>query len=100
MAGRKTGTVIYKHDLSPILTIFRLTPEAGGVFPPSRDGQYIALRRDDALVTRKAGTGPDGKSIYVPDLDRAGRQKTGPVTHAYSIASAPWEQEQYGYLEF
>ena len=27
MAGRKVGTVVYKHDLSPTLSIFRLMPE-------------------------------------------------------------------------
>ena len=26
--------------------------------------------------------------------------ETGPVTHSYSIASAPWEQEDFGCLEF
>ena len=100
MAERKTGRVTYKHDLSPILTIFRVAPETGSTFPPSHAGQYIALQRDDALVTKRAGVRPDGKPTYEPDLDPSGKQKTGPVTHAYSIASAPWEQERYGYLEF
>ena len=35
MAGRKVGTVVYTHDLSPILTIFRLMPEPGGALAPS-----------------------------------------------------------------
>lgn len=100
MARHRTGIVVYKRDLSPILTIFRLAPEPGHRFPPFRAGQYIALRREDGLVTRQAGTDPDGKPIYVPDTTPSGEQKTGPVTHAYSIASAPWEQERYGHLEF
>lgn len=100
MAGRKVGTVTYKRDLSSILTIFRLMPEAGSVFPPSKAGQYIALRRDDCKLTKKTGVGGDGAAVYGPDLDEAGRQKIGQVTHSYSIASAPWEQEEHGYLEF
>ena len=39
-------------------------------------------------------------SVYEPGLDGAGQQKVGQVTHSYSIASAPWEQEAHGYLEF
>lgn len=100
MAGRKVGTVTYKQDLSSILTIFRLMPEEGGAFPPSKAGQYIALRRDDCKLTRKVGVGDDGAAVYGPHLDEAGGQKIGPVTHSYSIASAPWEQEERGYLEF
>ena len=100
MAGRKVGTVCYKRELSPLLTIFRLSPEAESRFPPSKAGQYIALRRDDCGLTKKVGLSPDGRPVYRPDLDPSGRQKGGPVTHSYSIASAPWEQEQYGYLEF
>lgn len=100
MAGRKVGTVTYKRDLSSILTIFRLTPEAGSTFPPSKAGQYIALRRDDCKLTKKVGVGDDGAARYGPDLDEAGRQKIGQVTHSYSIASAPCEQEEHGYLEF
>jgi len=100
MAGRRVGTVNYKHDLSSILTIFRLMPEPGSQFPDSRAGQYIALRRDDCKLTKKVGTAQDGKARYGPDLDEQGRQKIGPVTHSYSIASAPWETTEHGYLEF
>ncbi len=100
VASRKTGRLVYKHDLSPILTIFRLMPEPGSQFPPSRAGQYIALRRDDAPATKAVGVGPDGKRIFALDVDAAGRPKTAPITHSYSIASAPWEQARYGYLEF
>ena len=100
MAGRKVGTVIYKQDLSPILTIFRLMPEAGSPFPSSKAGQYIALRRDDCKLTKKLGLGPDGKPEYGPDLNGSGGQKIGPVTHSYSIASAPWETDEKRFLEF
>ena len=100
MASRKVGTVTYKRDLSSILTIFRLMPEAGSQFPSSKAGQYIALRRDDCKLTRKTGVGSDGKPTYGPALDASGQQKIGPVTHSYSIASAPWEQEANGWLEF
>ena len=100
MASRKVGTVTYKRDLSSILTIFRLMPEAGNPFPPSRAGQYIALRRDDCKLTRKTGVGSDDKPTYGPALDESGQQKIGQVTHSYSIASAPWEQEANGWLEF
>lgn len=100
MAGRKVGTVTYKQDLSPILTIFRLMPEDGSLFPPSKAGQYIALRRDDCKLTKKLGKADDGSWMYGPALDEDGNQKIGPVTHSYSIASAPWEQEEHGWLEF
>ena len=100
MAGRKVGTVTYKRDLSPILTIFRLMPEDGSRFPASKAGQYIALRRDDCKLTKKAGKADDGSWIYGPALDEDGNQKIGQVTHSYSIASAPWEQEEHGWLEF
>ena len=100
MASRKVGTVTYKRGLGSILTIFRLMPEAGSQFPPSKAGQYIALCRDDCKLTRKTGVGSDGKPTYGPALDESGQQKIGSVTHSYSIASAPWEQEANGWLEF
>ena len=100
MAGRKVGTVVSKEDLSPILTIFRLMPEAGSTFPTYEAGQYIALRRDDCKLTKKVGVGPDGKPEYRPDLDASGAQKIGPVTHSYSISSAPCETVENGFLEF
>ena len=100
MAGRKVGTITYKKDLSSILTIFRLMPEKGSLFPASKAGQYIALRRDDCKLTKKVGVGDDGSRIYGPHIDESGNQKIGPVTHSYSIASAPWEQEEHRYLEF
>ncbi len=93
MVARKVGTIFCKQELSPFLTIFRLHPEAGSRFPSSKAGQYIALRRDDCELTKKIASTPDGRPVYGPDLDESGRQKTGPVTHSYSIASAPCDHE-------
>ena len=100
MASRKTGTVVYKKDLSPALVIFRVNPEGGSVFPPYAAGQYIALGREDALLTKKVGVDANGKPQFAPDLDESGQQRIGPVMHSYSITSAPWETIERGFLEF
>jgi hypothetical protein len=42
----------------------------------------------------------DGRIAYLPDLDERGSQKRGPVSHSYSIASAPYETLLHRYLEF
>lgn len=98
MAELKTGRIVEWHRLSPSLSLFRLVSRDGARFPSYEAGQYIALRRDDCLLTRKV---KDGDVIrYVPDLDDQGRQKRGSVTHSYSISSAPFETEQGNYLEF
>ena len=99
MAELKAGKIVEWHRLSPSLSLFRLVSRDGGArFPSYEAGQYIALRRDDCLLTRKV---KDGDEIrYVPDLDDQGRQKRGAVTHSYSISSAPFETEQGNYLEF
>lgn len=99
MAEVKVGTAIYRHDLSPILALFRLVAEPGDAFPRYKAGQYIALRRNDCRLTKRI-IRPDGRTEYVPDLDAEGKQKRGPVTHSYSISSAPYETEEEGYLEF
>lgn len=99
MAERKVGAVVARRDLSPILTILRLLPESESAFPDYKAGQYIALRRDDCKLTRKV-IGASGKVEYVPDLDEHGNQKRGPVTHSYSVSSAPFETRQHGHLEF
>ena len=100
MASRKVGNVIYKHDLSPKLTTFRVTPKNGGAFPPYTAGQYIALGRDDARLTKKVGVDLDGRPVFEPDLDESGQQRIGPVMHSYSVASAPWETAEHRFLEF
>lgn len=99
MADWKTGTAIDRRTLSPVLEIFRLKPERGSSFPPYVPGQYIALRRDRCRLTRRV-VEADGRERYVPDLDESGQPKVGPVTHSYSIASAPWETQEHGCLEF
>ena len=100
MAQRRVGTVVYREDLSPHLLIIRLMPEAGTTFPTSKAGQYITLSSDNCRLTKKLGVRPDGKAIHGPALDESGQQKTGTVTHSYSLSSAPEEQETHGYLEF
>lgn len=99
MAIIKVGTVVCWRNSSPILAVFRLMPESGSTFPSYKAGQYIALRRDDCRLTKKV-VGAGGKVEYVPDLDEYGKQKRGPVTHSYSIASAPFETLEKGHLEF
>ena len=98
MAERKNGAIVYWRNLSPELAIFRLSPEKGSYFPSYRPGQYMALRRDNCGLTKRVTD--DGNLSYVPDLDENGKQKYGPVTHSYSISSAPFESLQEGYLEF
>ena len=100
MASRRTGTVIYKKELSSALAVFRMNPEQDKEFPVYTAGQYIAIGRDDALLTKKVGVDADGKPQFAPDLDEKGQQRTGPVMHSYSIGSAPWETREHGYLEF
>lgn len=99
MVAQKTGTIIYRHDLSPYLALFRLMPESGSRFPAYKPGQYIALRRDHCKLTKRV-LHPDGKVEYIPDVDAQGNRNYGPVTHSYSISSAPYETEQQGFLEF
>jgi ferredoxin-NADP reductase len=50
-------------------------------------------------LTKKV-VGPDGHRKYVLDLDGSGKPKRGPVTHSYSISSAPFETSEHGCLEF
>lgn len=99
MAEKKTGRAATFERLSPVLATFRLQSEAGSPFPEYKAGQYMALSRADCKLTRRV-VGPDGKPDYAPDLDESGQPKRGTVTHSYSIASAPWETRELGFLEF
>ncbi len=99
MAKTKSGTITTWQQATPLLSVFRLMPENGSQFPTYKAGQYIALRRDDCMLTKKI-VGAHGEAEYVPNLDADGKQKIGPVTHSYSIASPPFETTQHGYLEF
>jgi ferredoxin-NADP reductase len=99
MAEKKVGTVNYWRYSSDILAVFRLMPEGGGKFPGYKAGQYMALQRGDCRLTKKV-VGDGGKVEYLNILDAQGVPKRGAVTHSYSIASAPFETEEKGYLEF
>lgn len=99
MAKTKTGTVVYWRYSSQVLAVFRLMPEEGAKFPGYKAGQYIALQRNDCRLTKKV-VGEDRQVWYVPVLDEQGNPKRGAVTHSYSIASAPFETEELGHLEF
>src|SRR3954469_4556005 len=98
MADLKTGRIQEWTRLSPVLSLFRVVGIESTPFPPHEGGQYIALRRDDCRLTRKVKEGNDVR--YVPDLDANGEQKRGPVTHSYSISSAPFETPQGNHREF
>ena len=98
MGEMKPGRIVEWSRLSASLSLFRLLGPDGAQFPTYEAGQYIALRRDDCLLTRKV---KEGNLVrYLPDLDEQGRQRRGPVTHSYSIASAPFETARDNYLEF
>ncbi len=99
MAERRKGKIRDWRQLSPLLALFRLESAPGKPFPAYKAGQYIALRRDDCRLTRRT-VDARGQVRYVPDLDEQGRQRRGPVTHSYSISSAPFETERDGPLEF
>lgn len=99
MAKTKVGTIHYWRNSSPVLAVFGLLPENGAKFPLYKAGQYIALQRNDCRLTKKV-VHEDRRVEYVPVLDEQGKPKRGPVTHSYSIASAPFETEEWGHLEF
>ena len=99
MAEKKVGTVNYWRYSSDILAVFRLVPESVSKFPSYKAGQYMALQRGDCRLTKKV-VGEGGKIEYPTVLDAQGQPKRGAVTHSYSIASAPFETEEKGYLEF
>jgi ferredoxin-NADP reductase len=74
-------------------------PQKGTAFPDYKPGQYIALRREDCLLTRRV-VDHDGRRHYIPDVDGNGVQRRGPISHSYSICSAPFETRRDGHLEF
>ena len=99
MAEKKVGTANYWRYSSDILAVFRLVPVGASKFPSYKAGQYMALQRSDCRLTKKV-VGDGGKVEYLTILDTQGIPKRGAVTHSYSIASAPFETEEKGYLEF
>jgi ferredoxin-NADP reductase len=99
MADKNIGTVTDWKYSADVLAIFRFMPEQGSKFPSYKAGQYMALQRNDCRLTKKI-VKDGGKVEYVTVLDDQGKPKRGPVTHSYSICSAPFETEQKGWLEF
>jgi ferredoxin-NADP reductase len=99
MANTKVGTVVCWRNSSSVLAGFRLMPQEGSRFPSYQAGQYIALRRNDCRLTKKV-VRKDRTVEYVTLYDEKGNIKRGPVTHSYSIASAPFETLEHGWLEF
>ena len=97
-AEPRVGTVTQWHQISPLLAIFRLMPQEGARFPDYRPGQYIALRRESCRLTKRV-VGHDERAHFIPDLDERCVQRRGPVTHSYSISSAPFETQRDGHLE-
>jgi len=99
MADKKIGTMVSWRYSSDVLAVFRLAPEVGSRFPGYKAGQYMALQRNDCRLTKKL-VKDGGKVEYETILDAEGKMKRGPVTHSYSICSAPCETEENGWLEF
>ena len=85
-------------DIATGLSTFRLKAPPGTSFPDYKAGQYIALTRENSKLTTKVKDG-DGHIHYEPALAEDGSPKLGPVTHSYSIASAPCETKEGGELE-
>ena len=98
VAERRIGTITAWVDIAPGLVTFRLKPHLGGSFPDYRAGQYIALTREGCKLTVKVKE-QDGAVHYAPLRNADGTPKLGPVTHSYSIASAPCETKESGELE-
>ena len=99
MADKKIGSMTDWKYSSDVLAVFRFWPEPGSKFPSYKAGQYMALQRNDCRLTKKI-VKDGGKVEYATVLDAEGKPKRGPVTHSYSICSAPFETEQNGWLEF
>lgn len=98
MATKGVGEISAWTDVAPGLAIFRLKPAKGAAFPGYKAGQYIALTRENCKLTTKVKDA-DGLTRYEPWLNEDGTPKMGPVTHSYSIASAPFETKESGELE-
>jgi ferredoxin-NADP reductase len=98
MAEKRVGIISSWTDVATGLSIFRVKPQAGTTFPAYKAGQYIAMTRDNCKLTTKVKE-PDGRIHFEPALNEDGSAKLGPVTHSYSIASAPFETLKTGELE-
>jgi ferredoxin-NADP reductase len=98
MVERKLGTISSWVDITPELAAFRLKAQPGSRFPPYKAGQYIALTRQNCKLTVRVKD-HNGVVQYTPLRNTDGSVKLGPVTHSYSIASAPFETNDRGELE-
>lgn len=99
MAEKRVGTITRWADVSSGLSVFTLKAHDGTSFPDYKAGQYIALTRENCRLTTKVKDA-DGHIHFEPALNEEGLPKMGPVTHSYSIASAPYETKAGGELEF
>ena len=97
MAEKRVGIITSWKDLAAGLSIFGLKPHAGTSFPDYQAGQYIALTREGCKLTAKVKEA-DGRIHFDPAINEDGTPKIGPVTHSYSIASAPFETKMDGEL--
>lgn len=98
MAERRIGTISSWVDLAEGLAAFRLKAQPGSPFPSYKAGQYIALTRERCKLTVRVKD-HHGVVQYAPLRNTDGSPKLGPVTHSYSIASAPYETHDRGELE-
>lgn len=98
MADRKVGTITSWADIASGLAVFRLRPQPGNSFPEYKAGQYIALTREKCKLTVRVKDHL-GVVQYAPLRNTDGSPKLGPVTHSYSIASAPCETKESGEIE-
>jgi ferredoxin-NADP reductase len=98
MAEKRIGVISAWTEVAAGLAIFRLKAQAGTVFPDYKAGQYIALTRENCKLTVRVKDN-NGVVQYTQLRNTDGSPKLGPVTHSYSIASAPWEMKTSGELE-
>jgi ferredoxin-NADP reductase len=98
VAEKRVGTISSWVDVAPGLSSFKLRPPAATPFPDYKAGQYIAITRENCRLTTRI-KGEDGGIRYEPAVKEDGSPKVGPVTHSYSIASAPFETKETGELE-
>jgi ferredoxin-NADP reductase len=98
VAEKRIGTISRWTDITPELSVFKLKPHEGTAFPDYKAGQYIALTREGCRLTTRIKDA-DGKVRFENTLAEDGTPKLGPVTHSYSIASAPYETKESGELE-
>ncbi len=98
MVERKIGAITSWVDIASGLAAFRLKAQPGSPFPAYKAGQYIALTRENCKLTVRVKD-HDGVVHYAPLRNADGSPKLGPVTHSYSIASAPFETKASDEIE-